>query len=172
MKVVFLDRDGVINKEVGYLHKIIDFRFIDGVFNACEHFQSLGYKLVIVTNQSGIGRGYYQEEDFYKLTQWMLLEFHNQGIGILDVFHCPHNPELFCKCRKPQPGMLIDARDKYNINMSESWMIGDKESDVHAANSAGISNTILVKSGHKVDEINTKSKLVLDSISESAKFIV
>ena len=172
MKVVFLDRDGVINKEVGYLHKIIDFRFIDGVFNACEHFQSLGYKLVIVTNQSGIGRGYYQEEEFHKLTQWMLLEFHNQDIDILDVFHCPHIPELFCKCRKPQPGMLIDARDKYNINMSQSWMIGDKESDVDAAISAGISNTILVKSGHKVDEINTKSKFVLDSINESIKFVV
>jgi D-glycero-D-manno-heptose 1,7-bisphosphate phosphatase len=171
MKVVFLDRDGVINKDVGYLHKISDFRFIDGVFYACQHFQSRGYKLVIVTNQSGIGRGYYQEEDFYKLTHWMLSEFHNQGIDLLDVFHCPHSPELFCKCRKPQPGMLIDARDKYNINMSESWMIGDKESDIYAANSAGISNTILVKSGYSADEKNTKSKFVLDSISASDKYI-
>ena len=81
-----MDRDGVINQEVGYLHKSKDFKFIEGIFKACKHFQSLGYKLIVVTNQSGIDRGYYQEEDFHILTKWMLAQFDNRDIDILDVF--------------------------------------------------------------------------------------
>lgn len=171
MKVIFLDRDGVINKETGYLHKSKDFKFIDGVFEACNNFQSLGYKLIIITNQSGIARGYYQEEDFHILTKWMLAQFKNKGVEILDIFFCPHGPKSTCKCRKPQPGMLLEARDKYTINMKDSWMIGDKEVDIRAANAAGINNTIIVKSGHRIDEINTKAKFILESIKESGQII-
>ena len=171
LKVVFLDRDGVINKEVGYLHKADDFEFIDGVFEACKYFQKLGYKLVVITNQSGIARGYYVEEDFHILTKWMLGQFINQGINILDVLFCPHGPESTCSCRKPQPGMLIEARDKFDINMNNSWMIGDKEADVQAANAAGISNTILVKSGHMIDEANSKAKFILKSIKDTTQII-
>ena len=171
MKVIFLDRDGVINQEVGYLHKSKDFKFIDGTFEACKQFQSLGYKLIVVTNQSGIARGYYQEEDFHILTKWMLAQFYNRDIDILDVFFCPHGPKSTCKCRKPQPGMLLEARDKYDINMEGSWIIGDKEADITAANSAGVNNTILVKSGHSVDEMNTEAKFILESIKESIQII-
>ena len=171
MKVIFLDRDGVINQEIGYLHKSKDFKFIDGVFEACKSFQSLGYKLIIITNQSGIARGYYQEEDFHILTKWMLVQFENEGVDILDIFFCPHGPKSTCKCRKPQPGMLLEARDKYTINMEDSWMIGDKEVDVGAANAAGVNNTILVKSGHRVDEMNTKAKFILESIKETTQII-
>ena len=165
-KVVFLDRDGVINKEVGYLHKIEDFEFIDGVFNACLDFQTLGYQLIIVTNQSGIERDYYQDQDFHTVTNWMLSQFESHGVNILDVFYCPHGPESNCNCRKPKPGMFNQANAKYHINMGKSWMIGDKEADIQAANSAGISNTILVKSGHKIDEKNSKAKFVFDSIKQ------
>ena len=170
-RVLFLDRDGVINKEVGYLYKSEDFEFIDGVFTACRYFQAQGYKLIIVTNQSGIARGYYQKEDFHKLTEWMLVQFGNQGINILDVFFCPHGPESSCTCRKPKPGMLLEARDKFNIDMKNSWMIGDKEADVEAANAAGIDNTILVKSGHIIDEANSKAKFILKSIKDSIQII-
>ena len=166
-QVIFLDRDGVINKEVGYLHHIKDFEFIDGVFSACQYFQKIGYSIIIVTNQSGIARGYYQEEDFHVLTQWMVKEFSNNNIDILDVFFCPHGPESTCNCRKPNPGMLLDAKEKYNIDMNNSWMIGDKEADVGAANSAGIDNTILVKTGHNIDEPNSKAKFILKSIKET-----
>jgi len=166
MKVIFLDRDGVINKEVGYLHKIEDFQFIDGVFDACLHFQSLGFKLIIVTNQSGIGRSYYDESEFRLVNNWMLQQFNNQGIKILDVFFCPHGPESGCDCRKPKPGMLTQASKKHNINMEDSWMIGDKESDIQAANAAGIQNTILVKSGHVIDEDSSNASFVLDSIKQ------
>ena len=88
IKTIFLDRDGVINKEIHYLHKIDDFEFIDGIFDACLYFQSLGYKIIIITNQSGISRGYYTESDYQKITQWMLYQFKYKNINILDVFHC------------------------------------------------------------------------------------
>jgi len=170
-KVVFLDRDGVINHEVGYLHKIEDFKFIEGVFDACLYFQSIGYQIIIVTNQSGIDRGYYDEGDFHIVNNWMLKQFKNQGIEILDVFFCPHGPESNCDCRKPKPGMFDQAHDKYSIDMSNSWMIGDKEADVQAATTAGIKNTILVKSGHAIDEKNSNAKFILDSIKQSKKVI-
>ena len=90
IKTIFLDRDGVINKEVNYLYKIDDFEFTDGIFDACLHFLNLGFKIIIITNQSGISRGFYNESDYQKITQWMLAQFENKYINILDVFHCPH----------------------------------------------------------------------------------
>jgi D-glycero-D-manno-heptose 1,7-bisphosphate phosphatase len=101
----------------------------------------------------------------------MLMQFGNQGIDILDVFFCPHGPESSCTCRKPQPGMLLEARNKFNIDMENSWMVGDKEADISAANAAGISSTILVKSGHQVDEVNSSAKFILKSIKDSIQII-
>ena len=171
IKTIFLDRDGVINKEVNYLHKIDDFEFIGGIFDACLHFQSLSYKIIIITNQSGISRGYYTENDYQKVTQWMLGQFKQKNINILDVFHCPHGPNSTCDCRKPNPGMFIEAKAKHNIDMAQSWMIGDKEIDVIAANSAGIDNAILVRSGHKIHESNSDAKIILDSIQQVKQII-
>ena len=161
IKTIFLDRDGVINKEINYLHKIDDFEFIDGIFDACLYFQSLGYKIIIITNQSGISRGYYTESDYQKVTQWMLDQFKYKNINILDIFHCPHGPDSTCDCRKPKPGMFLKAKAKHNTDMEKSWMIGDQELDVIAANSAGIDNTILVRSGHRIDESNLMLDLFL-----------
>jgi len=171
IKTIFLDRDGVINKEINYLHKIGDFEFIDGIFDACLYFQSLSYKIIIITNQSGISRGYYTEDDYQKLTQWMLNQFKCKNINILDVFHCPHGPNSNCDCRKPNPGMFFKAKAKYNTNMTKSWMIGDKEVDVIAANSAGIDNTILVRSGHRIDDSNSNARIILDSILQTKQII-
>jgi D-glycero-D-manno-heptose 1,7-bisphosphate phosphatase len=171
LKTIFLDRDGVINKEVEYLHEINKFIFIDGVFETCLYFQKLGFRLIIVTNQSGIGRGYYTERDYQILTKWMLKKFLSNKIDILDIFHCPHSPEFNCNCRKPKPGMFIEAKEKHNISMQDSWMIGDKEEDIKAAKKAGIKNTILLRSGHKVDETRSAAQFIFNSIINTKKII-
>lgn len=143
-KAVFLDRDGVINVDKSYVYKIEDFEFCEGVFEALRHFQKLGYLLIIVTNQSGIGRGYYSEEAFQNLTAWMKKELLHVKIKIDAVYHCPHRPEALCACRKPKSGMFEHAIKDFDIDVSQSWMIGDKPSDIDAALGAGIGNTILL----------------------------
>jgi D-glycero-D-manno-heptose 1,7-bisphosphate phosphatase len=172
IKTIFLDRDGVINKDIGYLNKIADCKFINGVFEACQYFKSLGYEIVIVTNQSGISRGYFSEKDFQIFTKWMINQFECNDINILDVFHCPHSPESNCNCRKPKPGMFISAKNKYNIDVGKSWMIGDSERDIAAANLAGIKNTIMVRSGYKVNESKSNAMFFLDSIYQANQIII
>ncbi|WBX71667.1 D-glycero-beta-D-manno-heptose 1,7-bisphosphate 7-phosphatase [Tenacibaculum retecalamus] len=171
MKTIFIDRDGVINKEVQYLHKIEDFQFIEGVFTSCKYLQKIGFNLIIVTNQSGIGRGYYTKQDFNIVNNWMLNEFKCQNINILDVLYCPHKPEDNCKCRKPKTGMFEIADIKYKIDKKKSWLIGDKESDIKAANNFGITNTILVESGHKVNKKHSKATFITPSIKHISSFI-
>jgi len=163
-KVFFIDRDGVINKEIGYLHEIAKFEFIDGVIEALKYIQNKGFKIIVITNQSGIGRGMYSREKFLELNKWMIDFLSTQGVKILDVFYCPHSPEERCTCRKPLPGMFLEAIKKYDIDIEMSWSIGDKETDIQAAKSSGISNTILVKSGHKINEKNSRASYILESI--------
>jgi len=171
IKTIFLDRDGVINEEINYLYKIKDFKFIDGVFDICRFFETLGYRIIIISNQSGISRGLYSEKDYEVLTKWMKKKFELNGIKIFDNFHCPHHPSSNCDCRKPKPGMFLKASAIHNIDFAKSWMIGDKETDIQAANAAGIFNTILVRSGHKIDELNSKSTHIIDSIKGSKNII-
>ncbi len=144
-KAVFLDRDGVINEDRGYVHKIEDFVFIDGIFEKLKKYQNDGYLLIVVTNQSGIGRGYYSEEDFLKLTKYMLDEFEKKGIKITKVYHSPYRPEDNAMCRKPNPGMLLKAKEEFDIDMKNSIMIGDKQSDMQAGKNAGVGKLILIK---------------------------
>lgn len=171
LKTIFLDRDGVINHEINYLHKINDFIFINGIFDACSYFNKIGFEIIVISNQSGISRGFYTSAQYEEVTRWMKLQFETKNIKILNTYHCPHSPEENCNCRKPKPGLFLKARKKYNINMEESWMIGDKESDISAANNAGISNTILLRSGHKIDENSSNATFIRDSIIDSIKII-
>ena len=131
----------------------------------------MGYRIIIITNQSGIARGLYNEKDYQVLTNWMLEKFELNGIQIFDTFYCPHLPSSNCSCRKPKPGMFMTAKTIHEIDFSQSWMIGDKETDIQAANAAGLFNTILVRSGHKIDELNSKSTHIVDSIKEAESII-
>ena len=157
-KAVFLDRDGVINVDHGYVHKLEHFEFVDGIFEACCHFQTLGHLLIVVTNQSGIARGMYSKKQFQTLTDWMIDCFRDKGVEISRVYHCPHHPdygselERYCNCRKPKPGMIEQAIDDYQLNPSECVMVGDKKSDMEAAQAAGIGRMILIKSGQTLIE--------------------
>lgn len=135
-KAIFLDRDGTINVEKNYLYKIKDFEFLPGVVDALKQLQQAGYLLIIVTNQSGIGRGYYTEEDFQKLNDWMVSTLKELGIEISKVYFCPHLPDADvetyrkdCDCRKPKLGMYNQAISDYNIQLSKSYAIGDKIRD-------------------------------------------
>lgn len=145
-KALFLDRDGTINIDYGYVGSVDKFEFIDGVFEFCAIAQSLGYKIIVITNQSGIARGYYTVADYETVTKYMCDEFMKHGIKITDVLYCP---ELSGPNRKPAPGLFIIARDKHNIDMSKSVSVGDKERDLEAARAAGISRNFLFKNNYK-----------------------
>jgi len=170
-KIVFLDRDGVINVEKNYLYKIKDFEFIEGVFEACLYLQNLGYKLIIITNQSGIGRGYYTKDEYNSLTIWLKEQFLNNNIHISEVYCCPHSPDTPCDCRKPKIGMIKQASSLFDIDYENSWIIGDKSSDIQTGINANIPNTIQVKSGHTFDEKESKASFVINSIKDVQNII-
>jgi len=170
-KVVFLDRDGVINVEKNYLHKIEDFEFIDGVFKSLLYLQKLDYKLVIVTNQSGIGRGYYTKEQYDILTIWLKEKFKSSSINVSEIYCCPHAPDVECECRKPKIGMIQQASQIINIDYENSWVIGDKSSDIALGLNANIPNTIQVKSGHAFDEKDSKATFIINSIKDVPSII-
>ncbi|MDR0579884.1 MAG: D-glycero-beta-D-manno-heptose 1,7-bisphosphate 7-phosphatase [Campylobacteraceae bacterium] len=165
-RAIFLDRDGVINIDKGYVYKKEDFIFAPDIFEALRYFLSQGYLLFIVTNQSGIARGYYSEEDFLKLTKYMINEFAKQNIKITKLYYCPHAPETNCPCRKPNPKMLLDAQREFDIDMSASWLIGDKQSDIEAGIKAGVKNLIYIGEGE------CKNARKINSLKEVINFIV
>jgi len=170
-KIIFLDRDGVINQEVNYLHRIEDFKFINGIFDSLRALQELNYHFIIITNQSGIGRGFYSEKDYLLLDKWIKKEFEIKGIKILYSIHCPHTPEQKCDCRKPKPGMFINCFKLFQISKDDSWMVGDSERDIEASTMAGITNNILVRSGHPISEETKITSIVIDSIADITKII-
>lgn len=143
-KALFLDRDGVINKDIGYLHKIEDCEFVEGIFDICKLAVENSYLLIVVTNQSGIARGFYTEDDFLRLMDYIGGEFRRQGCPLTDVFYCPFHPDgnvpwkLKSVDRKPAPGMLLKAAEKYNLDLEECIMLGDKDSDIEAGRNAGL----------------------------------
>ena len=146
-KALFLDRDGVINVEKNYVHKISDFEFIPEIFCIIKKYQQQGFLIFVVSNQAGIARKIYQEEDVIKLNNWMVEEFRKKGILITDVYYCPHHPEFTgeCECRKPNPGMILKAIKEYNIDPENSVLIGDKESDIRAGVNAHIGKNIYIQ---------------------------
>ena len=142
---IFFDRDGVLNQDFGYIYKPNDFKWIDGAIEAIKYMMSKDYLIIVVTNQSGIARGYFSENDLENLHNWMNKELLENEARIDKFYYCPHHPEgvlkdysITCSCRKPKPGMLIQALKEWPILISESIMIGDKDSDIQAAKAVNI----------------------------------
>jgi D-glycero-D-manno-heptose 1,7-bisphosphate phosphatase len=164
-RCVFLDRDGVINIDNGYVSKWEDFEFIPGVLDAMRRIYATGYDLVVVTNQSGIARGYYTIEDYQLLTSRMLAAIESTGARVLAVYFCPHLPEgaVFqyareCNCRKPAPGMILRAAAEHGIDLVRSIMVGDKISDMEAAIAAGVGRRYLVS--EKYEDMDAQSNQI------------
>jgi D-glycero-D-manno-heptose 1,7-bisphosphate phosphatase len=178
MKVAFLDRDGVINKEIEYLHKVDDFEYTNQCISGLQSLISIGFSLIVVTNQAGIARGLYTVKDYQKLTDWMIDDLNRHGVTFLDILFCPHHPNgvipnytTSCYCRKPSPGMFLNARDRFDIDMESSIVIGDKESDLQAAASAGVGRKFLVRSGHSLSRTRISGASILDDLFAVASFL-
>ncbi|MCE9950008.1 D-glycero-beta-D-manno-heptose 1,7-bisphosphate 7-phosphatase [Hafnia paralvei] len=176
---VFLDRDGTINVDHGYVHESDNFQFIDGVIDAMAELKKMGFALVLVTNQSGIARGMFTEDQFMHLTEWMDWSLADRGVDLDGVYYCPHHPEgtveefrQVCDCRKPQPGMLLSAQEELNIDMSASYIVGDKIEDLLAGEAAGVATKILVRTGKPVTpEAESKADFVINSLADLPKVI-
>ncbi len=148
---LFLDRDGVVNHEVGFLYRSADVRFLDGIFPLCRTAQQLGYRLVVVTNQSGIARGLYTTAQFEELMTWMRARLAEEGVTLTAVYHCPYHPEhgqgefrREHEDRKPSPGMLLRAAREHGIDLTRSILVGDRCSDIAAAHAARLRQAFLI----------------------------
>ncbi len=157
-RAAFLDRDGVVNREVGYLHRWEDFEFLPGVIDAMRRLHAAGHALVIVTNQSGIARGYYTEADYQRLTGKLRAALAEAGCPAAGIYHCPHHPAgavaewaVDCDCRKPRPGLLLQAARELDLSLADSFIVGDKRADAEAGRAAGVGQVFLVRSGHALE---------------------
>ena len=160
MKAVFLDRDGVINVDNAYIHRWEDFEFLPGALDAMRRLTRGEYALIIVTNQSGIARGYFTQAQYDELTSRFRASLEQSGVAVTDIYHCPHHPQgtiehlsIDCVCRKPAPGMLLQAMRDHNLNMGQSLLIGDKVSDLQAARAARVGLAYLVASDEKASNL-------------------
>ena len=175
-KALFLDRDGVINVDRHYVYRVEDFEFVPGIFDLCAAAAERGYLIVVVTNQAGIGRGYYTEADFARLSEWMVGAFKQRGIEIARVYHCPYHPtagigeyrrESFD--RKPHPGMLLRARDELRLDLPGSVFVGDKDSDMAAGLAAGVGLLLKLVPGDADTAPSEGLVMAVDSLAAAAQ---
>ena len=153
-KAVFLDRDGVLNHEQGdYIRRVEDFIILDN-YTALKTLQDKGYMLIVATNQGGLAKGWYSEEELAKMHTMLREAYREHGIEFTDMFYCPHHPNFTgeCDCRKPKPGLLLQGIEKYNIDPSKSYFIGDRERDVEAGIAAGVKG-ILIDSDQPISTV-------------------
>ena len=169
---IFLDRDGVINEEIEYLHNPEQFILLPNVIKGLKKLSNLGFRLIIITTQAGIGLGYFTKEDFYLVNKKMLSLFHKNGIILDRIYYCPHSKSSSCKCRKPEIALLKRAVKEVNIDLKNSYFIGDKTSDIKAGENINI-KTILMKTGHfgKDYEYNIQPTFIANDLNKAADFI-
>lgn len=179
---IFLDRDGTINEEKDYLHRIEDFAFIPGAPEAIRRLKEAGYRVIVVTNQSGVARGYFPREDVDRLHQHIQRELTKIGTAVDAFYLCPHHPEkgrgefkVDCDCRKGRPGMLLQAAAEHGIDLEASWMVGDKRADLEAGRAAGC-RSLLVRTGYGEEElvkgVGALAEAVVDDLSAAADYIL
>lgn len=172
---LFLDRDGVINVDTGYVHRIDAVRFLDGIFDLARRARSSGLARVVVTNQAGIAHGYFTEPDFARLMAWMRGRFAAAGAPLDGVYYCPHHPEgrgayrRACPRRKPAPGMLLQARDELDLDLARSVLVGDQERDIAAGRTAGVGTTVLLRAG--ADPAASDADAVVARLCDVARFL-
>jgi D-glycero-D-manno-heptose 1,7-bisphosphate phosphatase len=176
-RALFLDRDGVVNEEVGYLHRADEVRFVDGIFSLCRTAAGLGYRLIVVTNQAGIARGYYSEEDFEALMEFMRAELRAEAVELDAVYYCPFHPEHGVgkykqehEDRKPGTGMLRRGARDFGVELSQSIMVGDRCSDVAAANAAGLRQAFLISGTEAA--VCGGAYLMVQSLAEVEQWLV
>ncbi|WP_175966658.1 D-glycero-alpha-D-manno-heptose-1,7-bisphosphate 7-phosphatase [Burkholderia sp. BCC0322] len=177
-RALFLDRDGVINRDDGYVFEIEKFVFLEGVFELARAAKALGYLGVVVTNQAGIGRGYYSEADFCRLSDWMKGVFATEGAPIDRVYFCPTHPEhgvgrykVESEFRKPNPGMILAAQRDFDLDLGASLLVGDKESDIQAGLTAGVGTTLLVCEKSVSPAATTMANAVVRNPREVIQFL-
>lgn len=163
-KAVFLDRDGTLNVEKEYVHRIEDWEWIPGAIDALVALKKAGFLVIVVTNQAGIARGYYTDAEVNRLHAWINQELKKHGAMIDAFYHCPHHPEFSgeCECRKPRPGMIYQASSDLDVSLSQSWLIGDKASDIQAGLAAGV-KPILVSTGYGKTERDRLDDSIINS---------
>ncbi len=172
-KAVFLDRDGTINKDVSYCRRIEDFKILPGVPEAIKLLNDHNFKVIVVTNQSGIARGYFTKETLSGINQHMKEELIKHGAIIDDIYYCPHHPDDYCDCRKPKPKLILQAAAEHKISTKSSYMIGDDPKDIKAGKNAGCktiwlngsTTTFLATESQKPDNIS-------QNLLEAAKWIL
>ena len=177
-KALFLDRDGVVNVEKHYVHKIEDFEFIEGVFELAMAAQAKGYLIIVITNQSGIGRGFYSEAIFHQLTKWMVEQFRANGVTIAKVYFAPHHPEhgigrykSESEDRKPNPGMILKAAKEFQLDLTCSVLVGDQSSDVQAGRTAGVGHIVLYAPGMDTCECQPPPDCVVKRLTDTVPYL-
>lgn len=174
---VFLDRDGTLNIDKGYVHRIEDWEWIPGAIDAIVALKKAGFLVIVITNQAGIARGYYDETDMNNLHTMINEELKEHGTTIDGFYHCPHHPEFgairACECRKPMPGLIDQAKQDFGIDLCRSWLVGDKVSDIQAGLAAGV-KSILVQTGYGSAEraLLAKNDICLTDIAAASRYII
>ena len=160
----FLDRDGVINRDLGHVHRIADFHLLPGVVEGMRLLADAGLVLVVVTNQAGIAKGLYSEADYQRLSAHLRALLAADGLALAGIYHCPHHPQavvpslrLACDCRKPRPGLLLRAAAELSLDLPRSLLVGDKPSDLQAGSAAGVGTRLLVRSGHRLSRADEQA---------------